>query len=673
MAMQEPSGQLDSPERTRPMTRAVLLGLGLVVGIDVLAIHVKYLLPRGPMMAYSHVPMVVLIGFVLMLLVGAVVARGTRQPLSPSEWHTILAMGIVGAAVLLYGYSGYLISYMGAPHYFATGENEWANYLHPYISEWLFPGNEEQAVTWFWEGLPRGAQLPWGKWILPLFWWGGLTLAAFVLYACVTTIFRKQWIHYEKVAFPAMAPLVEMASHPGDGKGFLPAFTRNTLFWIGFWIVFGMIAWNCVNYFIPTFPQFPIYAQGSAAHQGGRWIWIDRNFPPIYGILDIFTICFSYFATVEVLFSIWFFDLLFILEGGLLNRIGFVATSPYYYSGVCSWQTKGAFFFLVLSTTWAARSQIRDVFWKALDPQAPVDDRDEPLSYRTAVAGLAISLIYIWVWLVRIGFDPFQAVLLIFGAIFTYLGLARILSDTGLPYVNAPIWGGWGLVSPFLDGESIHASTRVAARTSGVLLSNFKGSFLPALSQAGRVAEGVQVESRRQLTGAVFLAFVTSVVTCVLVTLYLGYRHGALNFTGWVAIRSGNPHYDRTAKSVRSFLMQDTDAPIFIEHPDQFAFFVLGALATALLFLLRRRFPWWPLHPVGLTISGSFLARRTSLTILVAWLIRWITVKVGGASSYQKSRPLFLGLLVGYVLGVVLSLFIDLIWFPEQGHMVHRL
>ena len=61
------------------MTRAVLLGLGLVVGIDVLAIHVKYLLPRGPMMAYSHVPMVVLIGFVLMILAGAVVARRTRQ------------------------------------------------------------------------------------------------------------------------------------------------------------------------------------------------------------------------------------------------------------------------------------------------------------------------------------------------------------------------------------------------------------------------------------------------------------------------------------------------------------------------------------------------------------------------------------------------------------------
>ena len=47
-------------------------------------------------------------------------------------------------------------------------------------------------------------------------------------------------------------------------------------------------------------------------------------------------------------------------------------------------------------------------------------------------------------------------------------------------------------------------------------------------------------------------------------------------------------------------------------------------------------------------------------------------LKVGGPSIYRKSRPLFVGLLVGYVLGVALSSGIDMIWFPERGHYVHR-
>ncbi len=75
---------------------------------------------------------------------------------------------------------------------------------------------------------------------------------------------------------------------------------------------------------------------------------------------------------------------------------------------------------------------------------------------------------------------------------------------------------------------------------------------------------------------------------------------------------------------------------------------------------------------LGLAISGSYLARRTAFTIFVAWLIKLVMLKVGGPGFYRKSRPLFVGLLVGYVLGVAFSAGIDMIWFPERGHYVHR-
>jgi len=75
---------------------------------------------------------------------------------------------------------------------------------------------------------------------------------------------------------------------------------------------------------------------------------------------------------------------------------------------------------------------------------------------------------------------------------------------------------------------------------------------------------------------------------------------------------------------------------------------------------------------VGLAISGSYLARRTSFTIFVAWVIKLVMLKVGGPAVYRKSRPLFIGLLVGYVLGVAFSAWVDVMWFPERGHVVHR-
>lgn len=641
--------------------RSVLSGLVLVVGLDALAIHLRYVV-HGSLMTYSHVPMAMLIVYVLMIVIGALIARFSPWKLSSPEWHAILAMGVVGAAVPGFGLSGYLLGYIATPHYFATEVNEWNTYLHPYINPWLIPSDENKAVTWFFEGAPNGAQIPWDAWLLPLLWWTTFIVAAFVVLACVAVVFRKQWVQNERLAFPAMAPLIHMAEAPGSGTSALPDFTRNYLFWIGFGLAFGMIAWNCINYFLPGFPQFPVYR--------GRWYWIDRQHPPAFGFLGLFTIFFSYFASLDVLFSIWFFDLLFIVEGGALHRRGFTAISPYYYRGVYYWQTKGAFAMLTASVFWVARRHVRDIFGKAWNRNHPMDDRDEPLSSRTAVISMLLGLAFMWLWLSRIGFDPLLAALLLPAVIFTYVGMAKILAETGMPYTNVPA-GPWGLVATFIGGMTVNERTRVALRFASRITSHFKGLFLPALAHAGRVAEGVRGD-RRRLTYAVALAFLVSFVASVLLTIQLGYRDGAYNFNSWEIVHAGPRHFESTATSVKNFLTKKPDPPVYREHPEYMVFFGLGGLAALLLIFLRHRFVWWPLHPVGLAISGSYLARRTSLTILMAWLVKLVMLKMGGPSVYRKSRPLFIGLLAGYILGVALSASIDVLWFPERGHSVHR-
>jgi hypothetical protein len=641
--------------------RAVALGILLVVLLDVLAIYVRYIF-HASLMTYSHIPMAMLIVYTMMIMLGSLASRVTGIVLSTSEWHTILAMGLVGAAIPVFGLSGYLIGYMATPYYFATQENAWDKYIHPYTPEWLVPTNEGKVVSWFYEGLPKGAAIPWDAWLLPLAWWTMAIVAAFVMLACVAVILRKQWVQNERLVFPAMAPLIDMASNPGTGKRWMPEFTRSYIFWIGFGIAFGMIAWNCLNYFLPGFPRFPIYR--------GRWYWIDRQFPPIFGFLGLFTIFFSYFASLDVLFSIWFFDLLFIFEGGTLNKMGFTAISPYYYRGIYYWQTKGAFVVLVISIFWVARRHLRDVVLKAFDKNHPLDDDGELLSYRSALIGLVVGMAFLWIWLVRIGFDAVQAILLLFAVIFTYTGMAKIMADTGLPYTNVPA-GPWGLVGPFIDSSSVSSSTRVAIRYSGHILSHFKGLFLPALTHAGRVAEGVKGR-RRNLAVAISLGFIVSLAVCVSLTLYLGYRDGAYNFNSWEIVRAGERHFKSTATWVKNGITKAPVPPVYVEHPDHVGFFGLGGGVMALLIYLRYRFVWWPIHPVGMAISGSYLARRTSFTVFAAWLIKLVMLKIGGPAVYRKSRPFFVGLLVGYILGVALSAFIDMGWFPDRGHYVHR-
>ena len=46
-------------------------------------------------------------------------------------------------------------------------------------------------------------------------------------------------------------------------------------------------------------------------------------------------------------------------------------------------------------------------------------------------------------------------------------------------------------------------------------------------------------------------------------------------------------------------------------------------------------------------------------------------LKIGGPAFYRRSRPIFFGLLTGYVLGVIISTVVDIIWFPGMGHWAH--
>ena len=640
-------------------TRSVVIGIILVLALGITATYCRYYI-HGSRVSISHVPMGMLMPFMVMLFGLAIISKLTRIVLAPGEWHIILAMGLAGGILPVTGITGYMIGYISAPYFAATPENHWATYLHPHMPKWLIPSNDTNAMTWFYQGLPSGADIPWDAWTLPLFWWFLAVMAGFTVVACVAIIFRKQWAENERLLFPVIVPLVEMVSNPGDGKGWLPAFTRNRLFWIGFTIAFGAIAWNCLSYFLPGFPQFPIYR--------GRWVWIDRQFPPIRGYFGIFTLFFSYFASLDILFSLWFFDFLFILEGGWLNKLGYKAISPYEPRGVYKWQMYGGFVVMVASMFWVARRHLKDVFLKAIGKENPIDDSKELLSYRHALIGIALGLSFLYIWLMQMDFDPIPAIFLLVMFIFCYVGLAKILADTGLPYIGIPA-GPWTLILPFFGNRNISAITHVAERFATLGIGGWTGRMLPAMTHIGRIADGIPNKQRRNLMGAIILAVVVSFIFSVYITIRLGYIEGAYTFGAWEIPSASGRHFKHAVEVLKKY---PNRPPFFMKEPAELAFFLIGGgIMTALIFL-RHRFVWWPLHPVGLAVSGTHLLRHISFTIFLTWLIKLVVMKIGGPSVYRKSQPLFIGLFVGYVLGVVFSTTLDAIWFPEQGHQVHR-
>ena len=45
-------------------------------------------------------------------------------------------------------------------------------------------------------------------------------------------------------------------------------------------------------------------------------------------------------------------------------------------------------------------------------------------------------------------------------------------------------------------------------------------------------------------------------------------------------------------------------------------------------------------------------------------------MRFGGIELYRKASPFFIGLIVGYFLGIGLSFIVDVAFFPGNGHAI---
>ena len=96
---------------------------------------------------------------------------------------------------------------------------------------------------------------------------------------------------------------------------------------------------------------------------------------------------------------------------------------------------------------------------------------------------------------------------------------------------------------------------------------------------------------------------------------------------------------------------------------------MLGAVFVIFLAAMRLHFWWWPFHPLGFVMCGSWSLVVYWFTIFVAWVVKSIIVHYGGLSGYARARPFFLGLILGEMsIAVVLTL-LDAVWHIPAPHI----
>lgn len=662
--MSQPERSLQAPlqqptSETGVRKTVVLLAAATLIFACVAATFLEFR-TRSAHMAMANLPLVVLLPFVFWLLGNTLLKRFTpRLSLTSAELRMLLCMLWVGGSFAGYNWITQWVGAMTAPRYYASPENRWQELIFDYIPWWMYPSNFPGVVEGFYLGLEEGAVLPWGAWVGPIFWAASSGLAMTVIGLGVTAIFQKQWVSHERLTYPlAQVPLD--LTEGFDRRPGWPPFVRSWLFWAGFAIAGLPLLWNTIEYWMPGFPRIAIW-DAYYGPSGPRGSEISRYLRPFSYRLLPTVFGFTFLCDLNILFSIW--SLYLVGQAALygMGRVGFtvgLAGQEAKPQAILGLFTHGASVGLVLWTVWAARGHLRRVFRQILDPPAAGEAETAILSPRLAAVALVGGGLYMVFWLHRAGYSLGMGALwlLLFWA--SILVVMKFLAASGFAYLFPSF--GVSILDTWVGMGRLSESTLVAMRLVNWRL--LPGWRLPAaLPHVERL-----MGAGRRVGGLVVAGVVVGVLAAILYTVSLTYQEGGTTFRTWSLVGAPRGMYEGIAKAVA-----ETDRSI--PDPGKMTVWVLGGLVAVLAVLFQSRFPGWPLHPLGVMMASSGYVRLYVLDIFIVWLVKLLMLRLGGMALYRQARPIFYGLIVGYVFAVGCCFLVDLIWFPggDVRHYVH--
>jgi len=570
-------------------------------------------------------------------------ALNRRLALDRAELVAVYVMLVVACAIPKWNVA-FVLPTLAGPIYYATPENDWVNILQPYLPNWLIPESFE-AIRDLYEGLPAGRGIPWGDWIKPLISWLVFLAALWGAMACMMVILRKQWVENEKLTYPLVQVPLEMIREE-DKSSIVNPFFKNKLMWIG--VLFPLLV-GCTRALHNYYHFIPEIKLNSA-------IPVFRRTETLHFSIDFFEIGIFYLIRLDVALSIWLFYLLTLTEKGIFNIMGISPAAGYFDSRygvrqpIISYQGMGAIIVLVILGLWVGKKHLRDVFRKAFKDDPSVDDSDEILSYRTAVLGLIICLIFIGLWTAAIGLPAWAVPLVILVAFILFTGITRIVVEGGVPRVREPI-STPGFVISSVGATAFTPRGLTALAYTALWAADLRNFAMASYAHSLKLVDEVGGRKRRfawAISAAAFMSFIGS--TWAL--FHWGYKLGGINL--------GEACFEWGARRPFEAIQSVMGSPAGPNLGNWISTGV-GALIMAFLMIARHRLPWWPLHPLGFPVGTVVIMDSSWFNIFIAWVAKSIIIRYGGPRLYRKIRPFFLGLVVGVFLTAGLWYVIDLI------------
>lgn len=602
----------------REVLRATLLSAILLPALVYLALY-AYIVAWTGMTVGQALPRIPLC--LLVLLVGwNALCRGPLERLkfSPNELRLTYALTGVALAACGVGYAMSIVPTLGGGlvYYSSVVTPEWSNYLER-VPQWAMV-RDPAIVERFFLGhstLYRPDHLR--ALAVPVFAW--VSFLGLLLFGqqCLSEILKDQWLRKERLTFPLVFLPLELTADQ-------PRLHRSTAMWVGFSLAALLNLVNGLNYLYPSLPEIRTKVIRFDAPVNAPWLGLGRLVITFYP----FVIGIGYLLSTEVSLSMWLFHWLAKLQMVVAVALGFrsdgsfpSSTAPYLLS-----QGAGAFLAFALLALWRLKRPVLNSLagksrevprWSVIGLVLCTGG----LVWFGRSAGVPISLMVLWL-----------AVLWIMG-----VAVARLVGEAGVPLAMTPIYPqqflfetignsygprDWSCFTLFRNPDELYTDFATVHILSGYRL----------LGEAGE---------QRKLAGLFYGIALFGLLAGIWVLCDIYFREGLMNvkatwpdrtqaqapwrqLDGW--LRGGVPHDGRTVAAG------------------------LGMLVTAGLVALRQHVLWWPVHPIGYAVGGSYAIEQLWLPFLIAWALKVFTLRAGGLKLYRRMLPAALGLILGDIL-----------------------
>jgi len=608
---------------------------------------------RNTLLIGNHFPYIAIALLMLLVLAFNVGLRRAFRAETLSAGELMVVWGMIGVAggIGSAGFMRYFPSYMAAPAYYASSSNEWGTFVLKYIPDWMVLSHDpnSKAVKWFMEGLPRGGTIPWAAWLVPMAAWflfmGLLYASNFALVA----LFYHQWTVRERLIFPVVQLPALMAEEAPSG-GVLNAFLGNRLTWIGACIPLLIWGVNGLRSYLPGIPAFPMSWYSWTIFSERPWDALHLNEMNVY-----FTVIgMTFLLTTEIAFSLWFIFILYKLSYVYISWLGSGATGFWgnWWASVTVYETAGCILAITAFLFWTARRGLKEWLGRAVAGKR--DAEADPLAPRITLAMLVIGVAGMVAWFVAGGTQWWAAVIGVVMFLSVLLVLTRIVAESGLVFVQSnviPYDLLTGIFPPaWLSGFTLNAM----ALQKGIHMFDLREIFMPYVVNGVKGAAQAKVSA-----GKVLAVLMLTAGVAVLASAYgkvaTSYKYGGVNmdlganvtfpssFLGAPAKFQKNPPNFEFVKTGERRLL-----PVNVTHV------IVGGVTALGMLVLRTKFLWWPLHPFGIVMCGTWAMQMFWFSILIGWMAKAFVMSFMGASRYRRILPLFLGMVLGECLAATL-------------------